>query len=104
MAIVDLKNENANRWMKDIIKNNMINEAGAYGWMHDFGEYTPFDAYPANGDDPFHNHNDYPNQWAKVVEDAIAESNATHADQIVPFMRSGSSTSPKHTRLFWMGD
>ena len=54
MGIVDLTNPKAYKWMKDVIKKNMIEEAGAWGWMHDFGEYTPFDAYPVgyNGD-PF---------------------------------------------------
>ena len=39
-----------------------------------------------------------------VVEEAIKESGVVHADQIIPFMRSGATNSPHHTRLFWMGD
>ena len=105
MGIVDLTNHKAYKWMKDVIKKNMIEEAGAWGWMHDFGEYTPFDAYPVgNNGDPFRNHNDYPKQWALVVKEAIKESGVAHADQIIPFMRSGATDSPHHTRLFWMGD
>lgn len=72
--------------------------------MHDFGEYNPLDSISYDGVDPFLNHNDYPAQWALVVKEAIEESGVDHADQIIPFMRSGSSLSPKDTRLFWMGD
>jgi alpha-glucosidase len=104
MAIVDLTNPDAWTWVKRIIKENLIEEAGAWGWMHDFGEYNPLDAVYHNGMDPLTAHNDYPHLWAKVVKEAIAESGVSHSDQIVPFMRSGNSLSPADTRLFWMGD
>jgi hypothetical protein len=38
----------------------MIEEAGAYGWMHDFGEYVPLDSNSSDGNDAFRNHNDFP--------------------------------------------
>lgn len=45
MAIIDLTNPKARLWAKDkIIKQNILQEARAGGWMHDFGEYLPFDA------------------------------------------------------------
>jgi len=47
--------------------------------MHDFGEYNPLDSVSFDGVDAFLNHNDYPAQWAKVVEEAIEESSAEHA-------------------------
>jgi len=59
-AIIDLTNPKAREWTKNIIKKNMIDEGKAWGWMHDFGEYTPFDAVAFDGTDPFLNHNDYP--------------------------------------------
>jgi alpha-glucosidase len=104
MAIVDLTNEEARTWVKSIIIENLIKEAGAWGWMHDFGEYNPLDAVQADSSDPLTSHNDYPAQWARVVKEAIAESGVAHADQIVPWMRAGNSVSPKDTVLFWMGD
>lgn len=82
----------------------MIGEAKAWGWMHDFGEYVPLDSHVHDESDPFFNHNDYSLQWAKVVEEAIAESNCTYKDEIIPFMRTGSTYSPSHQRLMWMGD
>ena len=103
-ALVDLWNPEARDWVKQVIKENMIEEAGAWGWMHDFGEYTPLDSYSACGKDMWLLHNDYPLEWAKVAEEAINESGVERADQILTFMRAGSTTSPQHTRLFWMGD
>lgn len=104
MAIIDLKNPEAWEWTKKIIQDNLIDEAGAWGWMHDFGEYVPLDSTNYAKDDPFMNHNDFPAQWAKVVKEAIAESKSEHAKEVVPFMRSGSTMSPADTKLFWMGD
>ena len=104
MTIVDLSNPEAWEWVKQIVIQNLIKEAGAWGWMHDFGEYNPLDAVYFDGSDPITAHNDYPRQWAKVVKEAIEESGVEHKDQIVPFMRSGDSRSPADTTLFWMGD
>lgn len=64
-AMVDLANPEARTWIKEIIKRNLIEEAGAGGWMHDFGEYTPFDAVP-HETNSFDYHNDYPTLWAAV--------------------------------------
>jgi alpha-glucosidase len=56
-AMIDFTNPSARTWMKSIIVDNLITEAGSYGWMHDFGEYTPFDIEVWSGIDPvlFHN-------------------------------------------------
>ena len=67
-ALVDLWNPEARDWIKQVIKENMIEEAGAWGWMHDFGEYTPLDSNSACGEDMWLLHNDYPLEWAKVAE------------------------------------
>lgn len=73
-AIVDLTNPRARTWMKNIIKDNLIGEAGAYGWMLDFGEYTPFDVVLYSKEDPVRYHNRYPMEWARLnreVEDEV---------------------------------
>lgn len=80
VGIVDLWNPDARNWIKSIIQENILNEVGAWGWMHDFGEYMPLDAHSQCGKDPFLLHNDYPHHWALVVEEAIAESGVEHAD------------------------
>lgn len=43
-ATIDLSNPKAKEWIKNIIKNNLLKEGKAIGWMADFGEYTPVDA------------------------------------------------------------
>lgn len=65
-GMVDLSNPEAWEWIKSIIKNNLIAQGGAWGWMHDFGEYVPFDSAPYDGSDSFEYHNSYPERWAAV--------------------------------------
>ena len=59
-VLVDFTNPAAYDWMKDIIKENLVKEGRAGGWMHDFGEYLPFDAVLYDGSDPMEYHNQYP--------------------------------------------
>jgi len=101
-AMIDFTNPKAREWMKSIIKDNLIKEGKAFGWMHDFGEYTPFDVQTYSGMDPVAFHNAYPYEWAKLNREAENESGV--GDQMVAFMRSGQTFSGKYTDLFWMGD
>ena len=102
-AMIDFTNPEARTWGKNIIKKNMIEEAKSVGWMCDFAEYTPMMA-------KYHNfsgasqtyHNRYPYEWAKLNQEAVAE--AGQEDEIVYFMRAGSTFSPSVTSLYWMGD
>ena len=45
----------------------MIEEAGAWGWMADFGEYLPFDSVSHKPGNPFVLHNEYAREWVKVM-------------------------------------
>ena len=101
-AIIDLTNPEAWNWTKKLIKENLVEEGRAGGWMHDFGEYLPFDAVLFDGSDPVKYHNKYPADWAAVVKEALSE--VPGGEEIVYFMRAGTGKSPKDTRLFWMGD
>jgi len=101
--MIDFTNPAAWNWTKKIIKDNLVAEGRGAGWMHDFGEYMPFDGVLHDGSDPMIAHNKYPGQWAEVVEEALKEVGKS-GDDILPFMRAGTGTSPKNTRLFWMGD
>ena len=38
-GMVDFSNNEAREWAKNVIKDNMITEASAIGWMCDFGEW-----------------------------------------------------------------
>jgi len=58
--MIDFTNPAAWNWTKEIIKNNLVKEGRAGGWMHDFGEYMPFDAVLHDGSDPMVAHNQYP--------------------------------------------
>jgi len=68
---VDLSNPEAKKWYENIIQKNLIEEAGAYGWMHDFGEYVPLDASTHDGRDSVDYHNEFPSEWAKLGKTAI---------------------------------
>jgi alpha-glucosidase len=100
---LDLTNPAAVDWMKNkIIKNETIINAGSSGFMCDFGEYLPFDSVLYSGESASSYHNKYPEEWVKLVSEAISEMNAT--DEVVFFARSGYSHSPKYLNLFWLGD
>ena len=102
-GMVDFSNPDAKEWCKDLIKNNMLKEAKAVGWMADFAEYNPLDVVCANcDDDAITYHNRYPYECAKANQEAIAELELS--DDIVYFMRAGSTHSPSVTSLYWMGD
>ena len=62
--MVDFTNPAAVVWLKNIIKDNLIKEAKAFGWMQDFGEYAPFDVVTYSKEDPTIFHNAYPLRWA----------------------------------------
>ena len=101
-AMVDFTNPDARAWWKSIIIENLVNEGRGAGWMHDFGEYLPFDAVLSSGIDPMEYHNQYAEDWAAVVHEALQTVNG--GEDIVYFMRAATARSPKNTRLFWMGD
>lgn len=101
-GLVDLTNPNAFEWLKGIIKDRMITEAGASGWMGDFGEALSFDAVLSSGESPAVWHNRYPVEWQRLQREAIEE--AGHGSDAVFFNRSGYSQSPTHSTLFWTGD
>ena len=128
--MLDTSNPDARIWMKDIIKYEMIRNTSSSGWMADFGEYLPFDAVLHNGISAAEYHNIYPQEWAKINEEAVREAkqdgikqrvtpshyrsnlsnstdisdNSGDEDDVVYFMRSAWLKSPAHTALFWLGD
>ena len=88
--MLDFTNPAAREWAKNIIKDNMIREGRAIGWMADFGEYAPLDAQYAHLDGPSETyHNRYPYEWARLNQEAVRE--AGREDDVVYFMRAGST-------------
>lgn len=105
-CMIDLTNPLARQWIKDIIKSELIVNAGASGWMADFGEYLPFDAVLFDGRSGAEYHNLYPEEWGMINAEAVAE--AEHEmnlnREIMFFSRSGWMRAPAHISLFWLGD
>lgn len=107
-AMVDLTNPNAWSWYKNIIIDNMLSTKGYHaspvdGWMADFGESVPLNARLFNSSiNQEYLHAIYPELWATVNEEAIAETNRT--GDVVFFTRSQSPQSPRSSTLFWLGD
>ena len=101
-GFVDFTSEAGRRWYKDrIIKQSML-DLGVSGWMADFGEYQPTDMQVASGEDGWKVHNKWPELWARVNAEAIAEAGLT--DDILFFMRAGYTGSQKYCKLMWAGD
>lgn len=100
-AMVDFTNPDARRWIKDIIKKNMI-DFGLSGWMADFGEYLPTDAVLYSGEDAELVHNTWPARWAEINREAVEECGKL--GEIMFFTRAGYSDTPKYSTMMWNGD
>eukprot|EP01084_Bolivina_argentea_P009502 17743_1 len=98
-ATIDYSNEAAVQWFQSqIIQQNMLNQTGAIGFMTDFGEYIPFDAYLSNDravSASFHNY--YALPYSQTVRDAVT-------DDVIAFHRISNLVSAKYARLYWLGD
>ncbi|GMI44910.1 hypothetical protein TrCOL_g2704 [Triparma columacea] len=99
---LDVTNPNAVEWMKDIIKERMLDEAGSMGWMSDFGEAVPYDGVMYSGVSGADHHNEYPEMWQALNYDAVRE--AGMEDDVAFFSRSAWNKSPGNARVFWLGD
>ena len=122
-ALVDLTNQDAFEWMKNIIKENMAG-IGMSGWLADYGEILPVDAVLSSGVKGPDANNKWPVLWAKLNYEALSEYECmnqdknTHSDlhkngnndlQKRPaercfFMRTGWNNSIQHVSGFWTGD
>ncbi len=99
--IVDISNQSAKKWLKEIIKTEMLG-VGLSGWMADFGEALPWDAQLASGEDAAVVHNQYPETWAALNREVLDEAGV--GDDVVFFMRAAFTKSPAYSSLFWAGD
>lgn len=100
-GLLDLTNPEAWKWMKEVIKKEVI-ARGSLGWMADFGEGFPMDGVTHAKVDPVQHHNAYPELWAQLNREAIAEAGVGATATF--FSRSGYTRSPAHSTLFWLGD
>ncbi|PKL08588.1 MAG: alpha-glucosidase [Spirochaetae bacterium HGW-Spirochaetae-7] len=100
-GIVDFTNPAAFDWYKGAMRKNLI-DLGLSGWMADFGEYLPTDAVLFDGTPAMLAHNPWPAMWARVCHEAVADSGKS--DEIVYFMRAGSTGSQRWCPNMWAGD
>lgn len=100
-ALLDITNPKTVKWIKSIIKENIIN-LGLDGWMTDYGEYLPPDAELFSGEDPKKYHNRYIVEWARIVYECLEESGKLN--KILTFNRAGFSYFSKYVMLYWPGD
>lgn len=101
-GLLDLTNPAAVRFIKDVIKTQILGEARCRGFMLDYAEALPFDAVLASGESAASFHNTYPVEWARVAKEAVAEAGLTN--DVVFFNRSGSARTPAYAQLLWEGD
>ena len=100
-AMVDLTNPDAYKWLKEIIKKNMI-DFGLSGWMADFGEYLPTDCVLFSGEDAEYVHNTWPAKWAQLNREVLEETG--NLGKIMFFTRAGYTGTPKYSTMMWNGD
>lgn len=102
VALLDLTNPDAREWMKEIIIEEMVQNAGCKGWMVDFAEALPFEAQLSDGTPASLYHNQYPVEWMKLNREAIEEAGLL--GDVLTFNRAGFTRSPSYSLLFWEGD
>lgn len=102
VGLVDLTNPEARTWMKQVLRDELIDKARCSGWMVDFGEALPFDARLASGVSAATYHNRYPVEWMRLNREAIEE--AGKLGEILTFNRSGFTRTPAHSLMVWQGD
>ena len=102
VALLDLTNPDAQKWMRDVIKEEMIDNAGCSGWMVDFAEALPFEAQLYDGTPADVYHNQYPVDWMKLNRTAIREAGLT--GEILTYNRAGFTQTPRHSLMVWEGD
>ena len=99
-GIVDLTNQDAYVWFKNILKNNYL-QLGIMGWMADFGEYLPAKCKLHHGT-PEEMHNQWPDLWAKLNREVLEETRLL--SNAITFNRAGYKDNSRYTPLIWNGD
>jgi alpha-D-xyloside xylohydrolase/alpha-glucosidase len=102
MSQLDLTNPGAVRWFRDQFFRFSAGKVGLDGWLHDFGEYTPYDSIAHDGRTGAELHNLYPLQWAQQARD-FWERERPDGDYIF-FTRSGFTGLQSYAPLFFTGD
>jgi sulfoquinovosidase len=97
----DLLQPDARAYVNEAL-TRMVEELGFDGWMADFAEWTPIDAAPSDGSDPFEFHNRFPELWHAASRE-VMEASRPDGDWVV-FSRSGHIGDPAVAQVVWCGD
>jgi alpha-glucosidase len=96
--MIDLNNQDARIWMKEIIQENII-KTGFDGWMCDFGEWFPLEGYSKRNTLQF-THNLFPQEWFLLNRSATVDSQK----EFFIFNRSWYNKSNFYPPNMWLGD
>ncbi|GAB4301106.1 MAG: hypothetical protein Kow0090_16670 [Myxococcota bacterium] len=98
-SLIDLSNPDARKWA--LSKLTAAIALGADGWMGDYAEWMPTDAYTYEGDG-LSQHNIHPVQWQEIQREAFD----TAGDEVerLFFARSGWFGTPQLADVIWAGD
>lgn len=97
----DLTRPETREWWKNRVFP-INSDYGVDGWMADFGEHTPHDAFFYDGRDGWAIHNEYPVLWQKLNREFWEEKRPD--GDFVFFSRSGYTGSQKYSPVMWTGD
>ncbi|MCL2748370.1 MAG: alpha-glucosidase [Oscillospiraceae bacterium] len=78
---LDLTNNEACAWYKDIVKNNIF-QLGFSGYCADMGNFLPAHAVLHSGESANRMHNRWPVLWAKLNREAIREAGRRATDAV----------------------
>lgn len=104
-SLIDLLNEKAVNWLKDKMKDVIVK--GADGWMGDFAEWLPTDAYLYDSETKrsikgLLIHNRYPVLWQKIQREVL-DAAGDNKERLF-FVRSGWFGTPSLADVVWAGD
>ena len=98
-SMLDVSNYSAVKWMQGFMMTAVT--LGFSGWMADFGEWLPNDAFMQAGPASLL-HNQYPVLWARLNYQLM--SSAIPSGDFAFFMRSGYLGSQPYQPVVWAGD
>lgn len=98
-SLIDLTNPDAREWA--MAKMRAVIELGADGWMGDFAEWLPTDAFTHTGTG-LAQHNRYPVQW-QALQREVFDGVGDGVDRLF-FARSGYLGTPPLVDVVWGGD
>ena len=99
---LDLTNDEACAWYKEIVKNNIF-KLGFAGYQADMGHFLPARAVLHNGLSANRMHNRWPVLWAKLNRDAVREAGRV-SDDCVFFTNTGYGGTCGQTMLSGTGE